>query len=212
MSLLKVRLQLLLVALVFLIVVYPLIQGAIILNVMLTAVLLAALYSVSEKRRQRFVALLLGIPYFIALWFYQLGTDHVAVAVLSPAFGILFLGYVTQVLIRHVIRATRVDTQMIYGAIAGYLMLGLIWAMLYTLIETVQPGSFSLSASVGETRTWNDLLYFSYVTLTTLGYGDVVPISSRVRSLAILEAVTGVFYVAVLVARLVGLHIIHERK
>lgn len=212
MSLFEARLQFLLVALVILIVVYPLIQGMLVLNAMLTAVLFTALYAVSERRRQRVVALLLGIPYFIALWLYQLGTDHVAVAVLGPALGALFLGYVTQVLLRHVMRAGRVDAEMIYGAIAGYLLLGLIWAMLYAVIETLQPGSFSLTATNEGSRPWDDLLYYSFVTLTTLGYGDVLPLSPRVRSLAILEAVTGVFYVAVLVARLVSLHILHGQK
>jgi len=157
------------------------------------------------------VALLLGIPWFIALWLDQLGLDDVAVAVLAPALGALFLGYVTQILLRHVIQADRVDAEMIYGAIAGYLLLGVIWAMLYTVTETLQPGSFTLTAT-GDTRPWDDLLYYSFVTLTTLGYGDVLPLSSRARSLAVLEAVTGVFYVAVLVARLVSLHILHGKK
>jgi len=208
----KARLQFLLVALVILIVVYPFIQGILVFNVMLTAVLFTALYAVSERKRQRVVALLLGVPWFIALWLYQLGSDHVAVAVLSPALGFLFLGYVTQVLLRHVIQADRVDAEMIYGAIAGYLLLGLIWAMLYAVIETLQPGSFALTATNADTRPWDDLLYYSFVTLTTLGYGDVLPLSTRVRSLAILEAVTGVFYVAVLVARLVSLYILHGEK
>jgi len=211
MPLLRARLQFLLIALVVLIVVYPLIQGMLVLNVMLTAVLFTAVHAVSEQKRQWVVALLLGIPWFIALWLDQLGLDDVAVAVLAPALGALFLGYVTQVLLRHVIQADRVDAEMIYGAIAGYLLLGVIWAMLYTVTETLQPGSFTLTAT-GDTRPWDDLLYYSFVTLTTLGYGDVLPLSSRARSLAVLEAVTGVFYVAVLVARLVSLHILHGKK
>jgi len=211
MPLLRARLQFLLIALVVLIVVYPLIQGMLVLNVMLTAVLFTAVHAVSEQKRQWVVALLLGIPWFIALWLDQLGLDDVAVAVLAPALGALFLGYVTQILLRHVIQADRVDAEMIYGAIAGYLLLGVIWAMLYTVTETLQPGSFTLTAT-GDTRPWDDLLYYSFVTLTTLGYGDVLPLSSRARSLAVLEAVTGVFYVAVLVARLVSLHILHGKK
>jgi hypothetical protein len=205
----EARLQFLLVALVALLVVHPLIQGTLVLNVMLTAVLLTALYAVSPHRRQRVVALLLGIPWCIGLWLYQWDPDYVALAVVGPGLGVLFFGYVTRVLLRHVIRADRVDADMIYGAVAGYLLLGLIWAMLYALIETVYPGSFARTATSGDTRPWGDLLYYSYVTLTTLGYGDVLPLSTRVRSLAILEAVTGVFYVAVLVARLVSLHILH---
>ena len=207
----EARLQFLLVALVILIVVYPLIQGMLVLNVLLTAVLLTAFYAVSRHRRQRVVALLLGVPWCIVLWVYQWGPDHVALAVVGPALGALFFGYVTQVLLRHVIRADRVDADMIYGAIAGYLLLGLVWAMLYAVIEALYPGSFGRTATGGDPRPWSDLLYYSYVTLTTLGYGDVLPLNTRVRSLAVLEAVAGVFYVAVLVARLVSLHILHEQ-
>lgn len=212
MVILEARLQFLLVALVILIVVYPLIQGMLVLNALLTAVLLAALYAVSQHRRQRVIALLLGVPWCIVLWLYQWDSEHLALAVMGPALGALFLGYVTQVLLRHVIRADRVDAEMIYGAIAGYLLLGLVWAMLYAVIETLHPGSFTGTSTSGDTRPWSDLIYYSYVTLTTLGYGDVLPLSTRVRSLAILEAITGVFYVAVLVARLVSLHILHEQR
>lgn len=208
----EARLQFLLVALVTLIVVYPLIQGLLVLNVLLTAVLLTAFYAVSRHRRQRVVALLLGVPWCIVLWVDQWGPDHVALAVVGPALGALFFGYVTQVLLRHVIRADRVDADMIYGAIAGYLLLGLVWAMLYAVVEALYPGSFGRTATGDDLRPWSDLLYYSYVTLTTLGYGDVLPLNTRVRSLAVLEAVAGVFYVAVLVARLVSLHILHEQK
>jgi len=209
---LEARLQFLLVALVILIIVYPFIEGILVLNVMLTVVLFTALYAVSQHRRQRVAALLLGVPWCISLWIYQWHPDHVALAVTGSALGALFLGYVTQVLLRHVIQADRVDAEMIYGAIAGYLLLGLVWAMLYAVIETLHPGSFARTATDGDIRPWSDLLYYSFVTLTTLGYGDVLPLSTRVRSLAILEAITGVFYVAVLVARLVSLHILHEQK
>jgi len=212
MLLLEARLQCLLITLVVLIAVSPLIEGVLVLNVMLTAVLFAALYVVSEHSRQQVVAVLLGVPWFIALWLYQWGYALAVLAVVSPALGALFLGYVTRVLLRHVVRADRVDAEMIYGVIAGYLLLGLIWALLYAVIEALQPGSFALTATTEDTRPWDDLLYYSFVTLTTLGYGDVLPLSARVRSLAILEAVTGVFYVAVLVARLVSLHILHEKK
>lgn len=211
MRFLEARLQFLLIALVALIVLYPVFEGVLVLNVMLTGVLITALHAVSERPRQRVIALFLGAPWFIALWLHQWGSDHVAVAVLGPALGVLFLGYVTRVLLRHVIGADRVDAEMIYGAIAGYLLLGLLWAMLYAVIETLQPGSFAGTVAIEETRPWGDMLYYSFVTLTTLGYGDVLPLSTRVRSLAILEAVTGVFYVAVLVARLVSLHILHAK-
>ena len=123
--------------------------------------------------------------------------------------GILFLGFTTWILLRHVMQAKQVDSDTLCGAVSVYLLLGIAWVLLYGVIETVQPGSFNVSSALtgDESKAWADLVYYSFVTLTTLGYGDVAPLSPRVRSLAVLEAITGVFYVAILVARLVGLHI-----
>lgn len=208
----KARLQFLLIAIVVLIVVYPLIPSVFVLNIMLTLVLFTALYAVSGGQRIPGVALLLGFSFFIVLWLRHFNINQIVWAVLSPTLGALFLGYVTYALLRHVVQANRVDAEMIYGSVACYLLLGLIWTMLYTAIETLQPGSFALAATNEDAQLWDDLLYYSFVTLTTLGYGDVLPLSPRVRSLAILEAITGIFYVAILVARLVSLHIRDEEK
>ena len=208
----EARLQFLLIAIVVLIVVYPFIPSVFVLNIMLTLVLCTALYAVGGGQRIRRVALLLGFTFFVVLWLRHFSINDIVWAVLSPTLGALFLGYVTYALLRHVIRADRVDAEMIYGAVACYLLLGLIWTMLYTAIETLQPGSFALAATNEDAQLWDDLLYYSFVTLTTLGYGDVLPLSPRVRSLAVLEAITGVFYVAILVARLVSLHIRDEKK
>ena len=94
----------------------------------------------------------------------------------------------------------------LYGAISVYLMIGLTWSVAYLLLENLYPGSFYIDAAHNPDGYLNlsDLLYYSYVTLTTLGYGDITLVTSQARSLAFLEAVCGVLYVAVLVARLVG--------
>ena len=205
----SVRLRFLFIALVVLIVIYPLFEGIFLLSVMLSAVLLAALYAVSANRQSRLIGLCLGLPYLLTLWILTLGYEHVVLSVLGRGLGILFLGFTTVVLLRHVMQMERVDSDALYGTVSVYLLLGIVWALLYGVIETVQPGSFNVSpALIGdEAKAWDDLVYYSFVTLTTLGYGDVAPLSPRVRSLAVLEAITGVFYVAILVARLVGLHL-----
>jgi len=96
----------------------------------------------------------------------------------------------------------------IQGAIAAYILIGMVWATLYVLIDRLHPGSFTDSArgnAVGDVEA-EDLLYFSFVTLTTTGYGDVAPLSAHARSLAILEQLAGTFYIAILIARLTGLY------
>ena len=85
--------------------------------------------------------------------------------------------------------------------------IGIIWALLYGLVEVLIEGSFSGNLlNVGGSRFW-DLIYFSFVTLTTLGYGDILPMNSYARTLAYIEAIAGQFYIAILVASLVGAHL-----
>jgi hypothetical protein len=91
----------------------------------------------------------------------------------------------------------------IQGAIAAYLLLGIAWAHAYALVALLHPGAFSGAVSVGDGP--RVFVYFSFVTLTTVGYGDILPVHPTARSLAILEAVTGPLYLAILVARLVSL-------
>jgi hypothetical protein len=108
-------------------------------------------------------------------------------------------------------REVRLET--IFGAIAGYLLLGLIWALLYGLLELSTPGAIRLgedlrfpgSGVVAADQLDAKLIYFSFVTLTTLGYGDVTPASAGAATLAMLQAVTGQLYIAVLIARLVAI-------
>ena len=95
----------------------------------------------------------------------------------------------------------------LYGAAAAYLLLGLAFASLYVLIYEIQPDWFVVGGPV-ETASdsFSSFVYFSFATLTTLGYGDILPLTDIPRSIAALEAVCGVLYVAVLVSRLVSLY------
>jgi ion channel len=107
------------------------------------------------------------------------------------------------VVLGHTFRAGPVNLHRIQGGIAAYLLLGAAWADSYALVEALRPGSFSGPVDVaGGRRGW---VYFSFVTLTTVGYGDILPVHPAARSLAILEAVVGPLYIAILLARLVSL-------
>jgi hypothetical protein len=101
------------------------------------------------------------------------------------------------------LRAGPVTLHRIQGAVAAYLLLGVIWAYAYSILSLLRPGAFSGAVHAADgPRAW---LYYSFVTLTTVGYGDVLPVHPAARSLAMLEAVVGPLYLAILVARLVGL-------
>ena len=97
----------------------------------------------------------------------------------------------------------------IYAAIAVYLFIAFMWAFLFLLVEKLQPGSITLGGT--EESTFH-FFYYSFVTITTLGYGDITPTSEIARSLALLEAVIGQIYLVVLVARLVGIHIAQSSR
>ena len=113
-------------------------------------------------------------------------------------------------------RSEGVTFDSISGAICVYLLLGLIWALLYAAIELTAAGSFAMETAFGEVPSrsahFSTFVYYSFSTLTAVGYGDIVPSSSPARVFSWLEAVVGQLYLAILIARLVGLHIIAARS
>ena len=123
--------------------------------------------------------------------------------------GVLFFVYTTVVMFLHIIKGSKVTIQTLYGAISVYLLIGLTYTSIDALIEIAIPGSFNLINSQGIIHAFkvDELIYYSYTTLTTLGYGDIHPITSHARTFAISEAIIGQLYLTILVARLVGLHI-----
>jgi len=108
--------------------------------------------------------------------------------------------------LRFAMRSTKIDAEHIYAALSAYLLAGVFFGVLYHGVEQVWPGSFSASGATGEFSLF-DAIYFSFVTLATLGYGDLLPVSEVARGLAIVEAVSGQLFLAVMVARLVSSHV-----
>ena len=129
----------------------------------------------------------------------------------ADALGAVLLCFVSWVVLRDVLSHDRVTSETVNGALCVYLLAGLVFAQVYTVLAWSDPGSFRLpeSASAGFALQ-EALTYFSLVTQTTLGYGDIVPTSPAARSLAIGQAVFGQLYLAVLIARLVALEIAHR--
>jgi hypothetical protein len=113
-----------------------------------------------------------------------------------------------------VVHGGRISADKIYGAICVYLLVGFAWAFGYAIMELMDPGSFSgvVDTDRADVGRVLQMRYFSFATLTTLGYGDIVPRSPAARTLATLEAMMGQVYLAVLIARLVGLHIVHSSR
>ena len=105
-----------------------------------------------------------------------------------------------------------VDANRIVGAICIYLLMGLIWTLMYLFIAQAIPGAFNGIEQMVWYDNFADIAYYSYVTLTTLGYGDISPVAPIARFLVYMEAVVGVFYMAILVASLIGVGINESKK
>ncbi len=118
--------------------------------------------------------------------------------------GLVFFLQMIKYSARHVFLAGTVDLNKIVGSVCIFLLLAFLWAILFQFLEALTPGSFSGMTSGLEQGHFDRFVYFSLVTLTTLGYGDVSPKTSLAGILVTLEAVVGVFYIAILVAALVG--------
>jgi len=175
-----------------------------VLALSLYVTLVAATLELSQKRDLRLPATLLaGISMSLMLVHFFRPVHKILVA--NWFFLAVFLGFVSVALFSYVGLPGSVTRGRIYGLVNLYVLLALFYFAIFNFIETVQPGSFretGLPASDGISR--HSLLYLSLVTLTTLGYGDVLPVSQPARMLAALEAVTGVLYIAITVARLVA--------
>jgi len=205
----QTRFLLLLVSLVALMVLEPFIYDftriSFLLDIFFSIILFTSIYAVSEKKSSAFLAIILAVPKFATLW--ALGfTTHPILFLLDSIFGITFIGYIIALILSHIFKQNKVNPETIYGAIVVYILIGIMWVFLYSLTEALHPNSFSLTPELLlESR--KILYYFSFITLTTLGYGDITPVSEPAKSLVILEAVVGQMYIAVLIARLVGMHI-----
>ena len=177
-------------------------QGS--LTIAFLVVFAAAINASRDPGGWTLIAFAVGVPTLL-LWLARLTLDHPYVDIAGDVFGIGVLIFTIVVVLRHILmdRATSFDT--LCGAAAVYLLFALAWANSYELIAALNPGAFEdLSAESSE--RWNQLVYFSLTTLTTLGYGDIKAIGPFARVWSSLEAATGVLYIAILVARLVALY------
>ena len=171
-----------------------------------TVLALAALVTVASRRRTLVIGLILAAPALLVYWLPPFGQSNL----LGEISGDLFLIWVTLAILSHVLGAKRVTTEVLFAVASTYLLLALIWSMAYGIADDLQPGALSYPEALlgpGEDPSTRGIyMYFSFVTLTTLGYGDISPISDAGRLLAMLEATLGQLFLVIVVARLVGLH------
>ncbi len=178
-------------------------RGWIVVDFVESFVLVAAVAAFGESRLSMVIALLLALPMIgFQILANELGLREYTM--ISIAFGAAFYATSTIYLLAYVFRRQVMTTDKLYGAAAAYLMLGILWAYLYGLVEYFVPGSLAAASNAQFDGTAS--IYFSFTVLTSTGLGDIVPRSPIAQSLTVAEEIVGVLFVAILVARLAGIY------
>ncbi len=211
----RYKYELLLAAQLLLAVISPLLAAAVdqrfLIDIAISIVFASAIYVISNTRRHFIIGMILMIPAFGLIWISKaIGSD--TMELVSYIFSMLFFCYVVLLILSDIFHVRLVTFDVIAGGISVYFFIGNIWGLMYTIIARVDQNAFRIPAKTAEYLgdTMGDAssaMYFSFVTLTTLGYGDITPINSFARTLAYLEAAVGQVYLTVLIASLVGMHI-----
>jgi ion channel len=168
-------------------------------------VFFTALYAVKGRGRITTIAVILGAP-AICLRLANIFEHRELVRLPDEISGLAFLIFVTAVLVTSILSNPSVTSDTLAGAVSAYFLIGITFGLAYLMIESLVPGSFKDTIDPAKRFIPSDFTFFSFVTLTTVGYGDIVPWGRHARAIAIVESVLGIMYPAVLISRLVGLH------
>jgi hypothetical protein len=169
--------------------------------------LVAGIYAVSTIRKHVVVVAVISTVQVLAAAI-NLKTGLILLDVIAAALFAIFYIYVLVIVLAYVIEGAEVTNDKILGVVSIYFLIGFTWASLYRIVFSLQPEAFSASDTfLASTGRWQpDFVYFSFITLLTVGYGDVRPISGIARSLAMLEGIVGVLYIGVFISRLLSLY------
>jgi hypothetical protein len=209
----KFGFEILLLSLIVLMVVPGLIpkgEGSFLSSIFLMTILLSSLYLTKTNQRMIWIGAVMVLLIMLTNWPVGLMEEQQRV-IANSVLQIMFLGFICIHIFSFILGARALTSQLIYAALCMYLMMGLLWSFVYTLLIAIDPESIQLASVVhGEESVrdvFSEMYYFSFVTLTTLGYGDILPVSRLARSLATMEAILGQLYLAVVIASLVGIQI-----
>ncbi len=217
--LMKSRFQVLLGILISFFAILPFLGQLIFTDLLGTVILVVAVSAVIDRPKYLVAFALVAVLTIAAIW-YAHWFPSTSMVVTANLLDLLFLALVVGAILGHVFRSRRITRETLAGAISAYLLIGVMWADVFSILQTVLPGSFSTSATElavqpGMASPRNQVAqfsYFSFVTLSTLGYGDITPLTRPARGLAALEAIFGQLYLAILIARLVSLQVAPATK
>jgi len=198
-------------ALALLIVVSPFVEdlkiGSIVESILFSLVFMSGVLAIGGRRATLIVAVILVCPVLFAKWVNHLWPNLVPQEFFF-ATGLAFSVFLIVQLLMFILRAKHVNSEVVCAGLSIYLMLGMSWMFAYLILARVNPDAFAFTVVQPGKAGMDNFsgYYFSFITLTTVGYGDIVPISRVARMLATTEAMTGTLFVAVLISRLVALY------
>jgi hypothetical protein len=175
--------------------------------ILMTLVLVSGVLAVGGRRRTLILGVILALPALTGKWINHYWPELASVEFFYIA-RLVFLVFLIWEFLRFILRAPRVNSEVICAGMSVYLLLGLMWMFAYLLVARAVPDAFAFTAgpAAGQSLHLHNAFYFSFITLSTVGYGDIIPVSNVARMLAAMEAITGTLYVAVLISRLVALY------
>jgi hypothetical protein len=197
----------LLLSLFFIIAVRPFLEdlsgAALFADILVTCALVSGVYALSDNRLAwRFASLLTSI--IILLKIVRLFNENTYLYTSQVVLWLVFFSFILVVILRHLFTTSEITPDIIIGSACAYVLFGFVWAYIYFLLELHDPNSFKSPDHGNHDSLW-DFIYYSFVTLTTLGYGDMLAATNQARGLSVLEAIVGQLYLAIMVARLVGM-------
>jgi voltage-gated potassium channel len=180
--------------------------------------LIFALYQITRRSADLVIGLALGIPAVASGIFNAATPNTPAINAIPTILGAAFLGFLVWRILKDVFFGHRITSEQIFGSVCAYLLIGLVFSSVYGFLFLVNPDAFAISDPLAnylaiehEDQNFGIFTYFSFVTMTSLGYGDMAPISEMARTLAWIQADLGQLYLAITVAALVGIHIAQDR-
>jgi hypothetical protein len=187
-------------------------MGPFLFDLLFSLLLLSGVAAVSPRRAFRIAVIAVVCVALLVRWAMYMWPAS-SLGIWEAALSVVALSILTALVLTQVFQEGPVTGYRIQGAIAAYLLLGLIWTSAYELLYRAVPGVFRFAeVQAGPARLMHGLAYFSFVTLTTVGYGDITPVHPMARSLAMAEALVGQLYPAILIGRLVSLELESRRR
>ncbi len=181
-----------------------------VLDIFYSAIFLVAMYLVGQEKGRVKLAAFLAVPMILSLWAHYF-FDSAHIVLLGRVCGIVFFAIAIYHCGRFIAQSPQVTQDVIIAAVVVYLLMALMWSSAYALLEFHQPGSFVYQEGMAsDSRPF--FLYYSFVTLTTLGFGDITPLTAKAKSFTILQAVIGQVYLVVVLAWLVGMHVSRKSR